>query len=344
MTRPLGVGLIGAGPVTQAVHLPTLATLTDRLQIRHVMDVDAEVAAAVAERVGARSSTDVDRLLADEDVDVVAICSPHRFHAEQVAAAAAAGKRGVLCEKPMAMTAEEARRIADVAATSGIPVVVGTMHAYDPAVVAALHALRSEGAESWLVQVRTYLPANDDMVDLATDLLPSRPSSSGPELDPLEADVERLRSGILGLATHDLPLVRCLLPEITEVTSATLLRPFGHELSFRCADQAARLVTLMPGRWQADWTLDAWGCDHHLHLAFPPSYVLAGSAEATLHTAAGSRGWHYPVNGYQAEWLQLADVVTGRAELAPSAQDAVADLLYALQLANGAEKLLKAAA
>jgi myo-inositol 2-dehydrogenase/D-chiro-inositol 1-dehydrogenase len=100
----------------------------------------------------------------------------------------------------------------------------------------------------------------------------------------------------------------------------------------------------MPGQWQPDWTLDAWGPDHHLHLAFPPSYVLPGSTVAELRTAAGSRSWRYAANGYQGEWLHLADVVTGRAEPAISAQEAVADLLYALQLADGAEKLVRDAA
>jgi hypothetical protein len=86
------------------------------------------------------------------------------------------------------------------------------------------------------------------------------------------------------------------------------------------------------------------GPDHHLHLAFPPSYVLAGSTVAELRTAADSRSWRYAANGYQGEWLHLADVVAGRAELAISVQEAVADLLYALQLADGAEKLIRSAA
>jgi myo-inositol 2-dehydrogenase / D-chiro-inositol 1-dehydrogenase len=59
VSRPLGVGVIGSGPVTQAIHLPTLATLTDRLRVRHVMDVDAGVAEEVAARTGARASTTV---------------------------------------------------------------------------------------------------------------------------------------------------------------------------------------------------------------------------------------------------------------------------------------------
>ena len=103
MTRPLGVGIIGAGPVTQAIHLPTLASLGDRLQVVNIMDVNGEVGDLVASRTGARSTTSVPTLLEDPDVDVVAICSPGQFHAEQVEAATAAGKRAILCEKPLAI-------------------------------------------------------------------------------------------------------------------------------------------------------------------------------------------------------------------------------------------------
>lgn len=70
---PLGVGILGAGPVTQAIHLPSLARLTDILQVRHIMDVDPAVAESVAGRVGARFSTSMEELLADPDVDIVAI-------------------------------------------------------------------------------------------------------------------------------------------------------------------------------------------------------------------------------------------------------------------------------
>jgi myo-inositol 2-dehydrogenase / D-chiro-inositol 1-dehydrogenase len=58
---PLGVGFVGAGPVTQAIHLPTLARLTELFTVTHVTDIADEIAASVAARVaarvGARSST-----------------------------------------------------------------------------------------------------------------------------------------------------------------------------------------------------------------------------------------------------------------------------------------------
>ena len=49
----LGVGFIGAGAVTQAIHLPTLGRLTLDFEVRQVFDVAADVASSVAARVGA---------------------------------------------------------------------------------------------------------------------------------------------------------------------------------------------------------------------------------------------------------------------------------------------------
>ena len=39
--QPLGVGFLGAGPVTQAIHLPTLARLTETVAVVHVNDIAA---------------------------------------------------------------------------------------------------------------------------------------------------------------------------------------------------------------------------------------------------------------------------------------------------------------
>ena len=122
------MGILGAGPVTQAIHLPSLARLRDILEVRHIMDVDPAVAESVAARVGARFSTSTEELLADPAVEIVAICSPHQFHAVQVIAACRAGKKAVLCEKPFAMNGEEAAAIAAVSAETGVPIVVGAMH------------------------------------------------------------------------------------------------------------------------------------------------------------------------------------------------------------------------
>ena len=212
----IGVGFLGAGPVTQAIHLPTLARLTETFAVVHVNDIDATVAASVAGRVGAAHSTTIDRLLDDPRVEVVAICSPHRFHAAQVIAACRAGKKAVLCEKPFAMSGEEATEIAAVSAETGVPIIVGAMHTFDPAWKAAVANWGDLPATSHTIRSSIVLPPNPRFEDFATEVI-TRPSFASPDLDDVEVRAAMVHGGVMGLAIHDLPLVRALLPRFDDV-------------------------------------------------------------------------------------------------------------------------------
>jgi myo-inositol 2-dehydrogenase / D-chiro-inositol 1-dehydrogenase len=336
----LGVGLVGAGPVAQAIHLPTLATLSDRLRPVHIMDVDPSVAATVAARSGARSSTTLEELLDDQAVDVVAICSPHQFHADQVEAVAAAGKRGILCEKPLATAVADAQRIADVSARSGVPVVVGAMHAYDPAWNAARSSWGDLPKTARFLRSAIYLPGNAEFEDLSTTMLrPQTTGAGGPRPSPAPEDM--MRGAVLGLVTHTVPQVREFLPSIDEVSVATTLKPFGYRMILRGGQCTVELVALLLGQWAPHWTFEAWGPDKSLSVSFPPSYVQAGSSTATLSLRGKHTSWRMPFNGYQAEWMHLADVVQSRADLKIPVQTAVDDLVFALDLAERAIPLVR---
>ncbi len=342
MSAPLGVGIIGAGSVTQSIHLPVIAGLAERLQVVHVMDVDADVCTQVAARAGARASTTADAVLTDPAVDIVAICSPHPLHAEQVVAACAAGKRAILCEKPLATEPAAAQRIAEASAASGVPVVVGAMHAYDPAWVQARDRWEEAGGDATMTRSVIYLPSNDEMIGLATDPVLPAPASGAAPISPGDAEVERLRGGIIGLAIHALPLVRRLIPKLARVTGAQVLEPFGYLVTVADDDdRVAQLIGMMPGRWRPDWTLDAWGPHGDLHVDFPPSFVLAGSASAHVRSGAGDRSWRYADNGYQAEWRHLADIVQYGAAPAIPVHEAVDDVALALAIADGATDLIR---
>ena len=182
MREVLGVGILGAGPVTQAIHLPTLARQGGRFRVAAVMDVDAGVAEGVAARVGAKPVTTMEAVLEDPEVDVVAVCSPHQFHAEQVAAICAAGKRGILCEKPLATTREEAAQITEAVTSADVPLVVGAMHAYDPAWLAGLAACADRLDSAHTIRSTIVLPFNDRYEDWATQIAsrPPAPAPSGP--------------------------------------------------------------------------------------------------------------------------------------------------------------------
>ncbi|KIC68996.1 Gfo/Idh/MocA family protein [Pseudarthrobacter phenanthrenivorans] len=333
--RPLGVGILGAGPVTQAIHLPALARLRDILEVRHIMDVDPAVASSVAARVGATASTSVDHLLGDTGVDIVAICSPHQFHAEQVIAACRAGKKAVLCEKPFAMNAAEAERISAVSTETGVPIVVGAMHTFDPGWLAAEQHWDDLTARVHTIRSSIVLPPNARFEDFATEIV-TRPASGNPDYSDLEVIKGALQGGIMGLAIHDLPLVRRFTPDFAdvEVLQVFHVRPFGYAVSLRTPTRSIELRAVMGSTWKPEWTFEAIADDEALRIDFTPSYVQAGSAAATFSRGSETRTFGpYGHNGYEGEWRELAALARGTRQ-APSAQALIDDLTFALDIAG----------
>jgi myo-inositol 2-dehydrogenase / D-chiro-inositol 1-dehydrogenase len=341
MTGPLGVGFIGGGQATQAIHLPTLARFGDQFHVARVMDVDAATAANVAARCGAQIAASVEEVCADPSVAIVTICSPNAFHAEQAIAACRAGKRLVMIEKPFAATRAEALEVARVAKETGTEVIVGAMHVYDPAYRAAEAAWARTGDEALHVHSAIYLPPNDHFVDQATDRAPAslapRPKL---DLDDVKVQAAMLRNAILGLAIHDLPLIRGFAPTIERIASARFIPPFGYEMAFVGSGRSVRLLAMMPGAWAPHWTLRAVGRSHELAATFPPSYVLAGSSRCEVRTPDRSLAYERDESGYEAMWRQAHALATGEETPIVSLDAIVADLDYALDLADGVDAFL----
>jgi UDP-N-acetyl-2-amino-2-deoxyglucuronate dehydrogenase len=70
-----------------------------------------------------RTYTDYPAMLAEPDVDVVAICGYHRLHKDQVIAAARAGKH-VICEKPLALSLDDLRQVERAVREAGVQLCV----------------------------------------------------------------------------------------------------------------------------------------------------------------------------------------------------------------------------
>lgn len=331
----MGVGILGAGPVTQAIHLPSLARLGDILTVRHIMDVDPSVAESVAKRVGAAHSTSIDALLGDPAVDIVAICSPHQFHAAQVIAACRAGKKAVLCEKPFAMNAEEAAEISAVSQETGVPIIVGAMHTFDPGWLAATDNWGDLPEDVHTIRSSIVLPPNARFEDFATEII-TRPASGAPDYSDPEVIKGALRGGVMGLAIHDLPLVRRFTPDFNEieVLDTRHVQPFGYVISLRTPSRTIELRAAMNNTWKPEWSFEAISDDAALRVDFTPSYVQAGSAVATF-TRGSETTIHGPFehNGYEGEWRELAALATG-AKQPPTAQTLIDDLTFALDIAE----------
>lgn len=146
--RTIGVGLIGTGFMGKchalayrSVRAVFDTALTPRLV--RVCDRDRAVAERYAERSGfERASDDWREVVDDPDIDIVSITTPDRFHCEMALAALEAGKH-VHCEKPLALTLEEAERMGAAAARAAGKTIVGYNYICNPLFQHARRLVRS---------------------------------------------------------------------------------------------------------------------------------------------------------------------------------------------------------
>lgn len=94
---------------------------------------------------------DFSNLLNDPDIDGIVLATPHTQHADQIIAAAKAGKP-VFAEKPLTLDADDARRAAKAMADAGLPLCVGFNRRFLPAMI-KLKELATSGALGTLMHI-----------------------------------------------------------------------------------------------------------------------------------------------------------------------------------------------
>lgn len=137
-SRPLRVGILGAGWITRA-HVHALSVVNHVDPLRRPVQVTAvaarreEPAVRIAHDFGIeRVTTDWRSVVDDPAVDVVANLQGVGGHREATEAALALGKP-VLCEKPLAPGSGDAAAMAEAAARAGVPAACGFNYRYVPA-------------------------------------------------------------------------------------------------------------------------------------------------------------------------------------------------------------------
>lgn len=117
------VAVIGGGAIAQRRHLPEYdANLC--AQIAGVFDTDEKRARELCEQYGGHAYGSLEEIFEDGSVDAVSVCSPNVTHADASIRALRAGKH-VLCEKPMALSLEESRRMLEAEKQSGKNLMLG---------------------------------------------------------------------------------------------------------------------------------------------------------------------------------------------------------------------------
>ena len=184
----LRVGIIGCGGIANNKHLPSLKAL-NRVDIVAFCDLVEERARKAAAEYGtpdAKVYTDYKDLLKDGTIDVCYVLTPNRSHADISIDALHAGKH-VMCEKPMAKTAADARRMVEAAKETGKKLTIGYQHRQKPAskyvksvidrgdlgeiYYAKAFASRRRGTPNWGVFLNEYEQGGGPLIDIGTHSL-----------------------------------------------------------------------------------------------------------------------------------------------------------------------------
>jgi predicted dehydrogenase len=211
MSRLLNVAMIGGGFMGKA-HALAYATMpmffwpAPAIPVRRVVvDVTEALAEDARQRFGfAESASDWRAVVGRPDIDIIDIVTPNDSHAEIAVAAAAAGKQ-IMCEKPLARTGNEAQRMLDAVIAAGVVHMVAFNYRRTPAVALARRYIE-EGRIGRILNFRgTYLQ------DWSAD-------PDGPLSWRFQKKVAG--SGAVGdIGTHVIDLARYLVGEIAAVNA-----------------------------------------------------------------------------------------------------------------------------
>ena len=158
------VGMIGCGGIAVGKHLPALAnSQVDIVGFYNMVEERGAQAKADFGSSDAKIYDDYRRLLEDPSIDVVHVCTPNDTHAEISIAALEAGKH-VMCEKPMAKTAEEARRMVEAAKSTGRKLTIGYQNRFrDDSLYLKSSVIRRLGRDLLCESARAAPPRRTDL-------------------------------------------------------------------------------------------------------------------------------------------------------------------------------------
>ena len=129
-TTPLRVGLVGLGGVAQA-HMRACAS-SERIKLCAGADIDAEKAHEAARRFNFTPYTNYERMIAEQNLDIVCVLTPPSLHRPVAETAAQAGAH-ILCEKPLAPSMADAEAMHDTVQRAGVQFMFGASYRHLPA-------------------------------------------------------------------------------------------------------------------------------------------------------------------------------------------------------------------
>ncbi|MBN2552746.1 MAG: Gfo/Idh/MocA family oxidoreductase [Spirochaetales bacterium] len=303
-------GVLGVANIFMKKVLPPLLG-SDLVRLEAVASRSGEKARSAAQRFGIpRSYGSYEDLLEDADIEAVYIPLPNHLHGEWIRKAADAGKH-ILCEKPLALNAEEAKASVEYAAAAGVRLMEAFMYRFHPQ-WRRVAELASRGEIGEILAVQTYYAY--DLKD--PENIRNKADMGGGGLMDIgcyAVSVPRLLFGAeprraIGLFTRDANLK-------TDILSSAIL-DFGRGRSvFTVATQGFRAQQV-----------DIYGSSGSMHVGIPFNMYPDVPPSLTVSTPIGERRPQLPAaDQYGLEFEAFSEALRRDLPVPTPPQDAVAN-------------------
>ncbi|MDQ4075187.1 MAG: Gfo/Idh/MocA family oxidoreductase, partial [Chloroflexota bacterium] len=222
-SRLLRVGVLGAGPVSQAAHFEACRK-AHNAELYAICDLAEDLVVRMAVVHEPRVTyLDYDEMLGDPEVEAVIVAVADQFHVEASLKALHAGKH-VLVEKPLGVTVEECEELAERVRESGRVLQVGTMKRFDPGIAFARRFIQEEMGQQ--LALKAWYCDSTHRYTMTDNLQPVIVTSQDAKRPAGNPKADKRRYYLLGHGSHLVDTTRFLGGEIGAVR-ARLVEKFG---------------------------------------------------------------------------------------------------------------------
>lgn len=296
MLRAAVIGLgWWAGELAATVH-----GKSDRIAVTACHSRSADKRRAFADRFGARPHDSYESVLADPGIDAVILATPHSLHAEQVMAAARAGKH-VFVEKPFTLTVESGEAAAKACEEAGVVLAIGHNRRFAPA-ARELKRMVEAGEFGTLLHIETTFAAPSAMQWTESHWRASREESPA--------------GGLAGLGVHVIDLAAWLGGPVEVVLAQAVRRA----LTVDNDDTTSALLRLASGATAYMGAISAapFACWCNVYGTRANAFAVEDLTELWVQRPGGRREQRPlgPADTLKAELEAFADACAGRAPFA----------------------------
>ena len=272
-------GLLGCGDISRKRIAPTLIDLDD-CELLAVARANYPQAESFAKEFSVnRWYKDWQDLIMDDEINAIYIATPVYLHAEQTIAAAKAGKH-VLCEKPMALNAQDCELMIETCKKHDVTLGVAYYRHFYPVITHIKDIILSgEIGEPVIAEIHAFEWFDRKPGEPRYWLLQKELSGGGPMMD---------------FGCHRIEVLQHLFGDIKEIQSCLFNVHFNREVedtafvSLLFKNHTQAIIRVTHAAYEARDTLDIFGTKGSIHVPH------LNSGTMTVKTEKGERKEHYP--------------------------------------------------